>query len=116
MNDQPIFDKAGALERVEDDTELFFELIEMFFEDYDEQVTSIQSAISSSAAKELEETAHSIKSALGNIGAMKAYSLAYELEKLGREGSPNEGADLLGQLKESISLFQEEVESFRSSL
>ncbi len=116
MDEPAIFDKEGALERVEDDTELFFELIEMFFEDYDGQVSTIASSIENSEARALEESAHSLKSALGNIGAMKSYTLAYELEKLGREGNPKAAQESLEQLKESVSQFKSEVLAFQKSL
>ena len=115
MSDSKAFDKEGALERVDDDLELFFELVDMFFSEYEQQLVTLRGAVDSGTAKELEETAHSIKSALGNIGAMRAFDQAFILEKKGREESLEGASDELSKLESYVSEYKTEVEAFRPS-
>ncbi|MCI5065158.1 Hpt domain-containing protein [bacterium] len=109
-----VFDAEEAFERVDNDKELFFELVEMFFGDYDTVLVGIREAIEEGEPRHLEERAHSVKSALGNIGAMKAFYDALALEKLGRSGSVEGGAELLAALEEHVAAYRVEIEKHRS--
>ncbi|RMG43096.1 MAG: Hpt domain-containing protein [Candidatus Dadabacteria bacterium] len=106
MNEAKVFDKEAALNRVDNDKELLQELIALFFEEYPAQIRRIETAIQNQDTKELEEAAHAIKSALGNIGAMRCYELAFSLEKSGKT------AELSG-VRESFDKLVQEVEGFR---
>ena len=113
VEDASVFDSAEAFERVDNDKELFFELVDMFFEDYEEVIKGIEQAITSQESKPLEERAHSIKSALGNLGAMQAFNLALSLEKSGREESVDGVSGVFEQLKASVAAFKEEADKHR---
>ncbi|MCB0353974.1 MAG: Hpt domain-containing protein [Bdellovibrionales bacterium] len=107
--EHPIFDREGAFDRVENDKELYFELYDMFFEDLPHQIDQIREDVSQSESKNLEMHAHAIKSALGNIGAMSAYHLAYTLERLGKAGQLGEAKGVFERLCEEIDKFRIEA-------
>ncbi|MCB0310813.1 MAG: Hpt domain-containing protein, partial [Bdellovibrionales bacterium] len=80
-----VFAKDDAINRVEGDLDLLFELMQMLWEQYPTSVAELRAAVESKNGQKLRESAHSIKSALGNLGAMTSFELAFELEKRGRD-------------------------------
>jgi len=113
MSDTPVFDLDGAMERVENDKELYFELIDLLNDQFDESVENMKAAIDTQDGDSLNSVAHGIKSALGNVGAMSCYALAYKLERCGKEKNLAEANDLLGDLEIEFVKFSAEVEKFR---
>ncbi len=109
MSDAPVFDFAGAMERVENDKALYFELIDILNQQFAETMQQIFLEIKNQNATSLNSTAHSIKSALGNVGAMRCYNLAYQLERCGKENKLESAGELLEQLKVEFQLFSVEV-------
>ncbi|MEZ4755153.1 MAG: Hpt domain-containing protein [Bdellovibrionota bacterium] len=108
-----VFDKTSALDRVGQDKELLFELMDMFQSSSQETLVNIDQAIKTSDALKLHQTAHSIKSVLGNIGAVTSFELAGKLEAAGREDNLDLALDLFTKLKTEIEKFKAEVEEFR---
>jgi HPt (histidine-containing phosphotransfer) domain-containing protein len=82
-----VFDKDAVMERVDGDTELLFSLIEILESDLREKLPAIGAALDAGDMKTASETAHSLKSALGNLGAMVAHGIALSLERAGRDGN-----------------------------
>jgi HPt (histidine-containing phosphotransfer) domain-containing protein len=110
MSEKPVFDKEGALDRVDQDLELYGELFEMFFSDSDSTLALMRDAIAQNDNDSLERTAHSIKGALGNLGAQRAQEVSFELELTGRNKAiSQETNELLDSLSEEISSFQLEA-------
>ena len=109
MSDQPIFDVAAAMDRVDNDKELLFELVQMMEDQYPMQIAEIESAVQNNNAALLGSSAHAIKSALGNLGAMRCYELAFALEKAGKTNSLSSAKTVLNDLKAQFSLFLDEV-------
>jgi hypothetical protein len=56
-----------------------------------------------------------MKSAFGNIGAMRCHELSFELEKTGKAGAVQGAPDLLSQLKQELELFERAADAFRNS-
>ena len=109
------FDCEEALARVENDTELYLELIEVLFEDSDQNLTNLDSAVASGDVGAVAEIAHSMKSAFGNLSAKRAFKLCYELEKLGREGQLGHSATLAKQLRDEVGRFKEAIDRVAES-
>ncbi len=104
-----VLDFDGAMDRVDGDRELYFELIDMFFEDADRNLESLQQAVKNQDCKQVESLAHSMKSALGNLGAMSSFQAAFALEKAGRAGDvSNATAD--------YQIFKGEIEKFKQAV
>lgn len=106
MMDYPVLDFSAAMDRVDNDTVLYFELIDMFFSDYDSTMVKLEQAVVTSDCAEIEAVSHAIKSALGNLGGMAAYQAAYELELAGSSARKD-------ALEEAFKIFQTSVAEFK---
>lgn len=79
---EKIVDMDEVLERVDGDRELFFELIDIFEEDYQEKMKEVDECIKKENFDRIKEIAHSLKGSSGNISAKKIYFSFKELEQL----------------------------------
>ena len=114
MSKAAILDIAEVRERVAEDLELFFEIFDCFFETYSSSVEEIKLAVAEKDAERLGEAAHSIKSAIGNLGGMRAYECAYELEKLGRSATLETAGQTSNRLFEEIEAFRGQALELRA--
>ena len=114
MGEPVVFDKDEALKRVDGDRELFAELLTIFFEEYPGFVAGIREARSKGDGRRVQEVAHSMKSAVGNLGAMKAFTLAQTMENNGKQGRLDAIDINLRALEDEISRFREAVAEFNS--
>lgn len=112
MDNVLVFDHISAMNRIDGDMELMKELVEIFLEDHKNQLSSIEAAIEKKDAYSLDRAAHSIKSALGNLGAMKAHATALALEIAGKENQLSRAPLLYVELEEEIQSFLHEVLAF----
>lgn len=110
----PVFDEAAALDRVEGDGDLFLELTDLFFAQYAEALPALGAAVGASAAQQIERLAHSIKSACGNVGAMRAFETAHQLEKAGLSGAVGSAPGLLSRLESDLREYRDEIGRFRA--
>lgn len=113
MTEYAVFDKDAAFERVDNDTELYFELIDMFFEEYPGHLEALSAAVSEKDFVTLEKSAHALKSALGNLGAMTSYDLSFKLEQGGRDEVFDGMEEYLAALQREVAAFKEEVEKHK---
>ena len=110
MDENVVFDVEAALNRVEGDEALYRELVELFLSDYENTLAAISGALHDGNHTQVERSAHSIKSSLGNLGAMKAQSAAFKLELAGRNKSDlSEIKGDFSSLKNEIALFIDAV-------
>ncbi len=84
---------------LEDGSNLFLELVDIFVTDASTQIGHLRAALGTGDTGKLERAAHTLKSSCANIGAMHMSRLCFELEKLGRVGSLD-GAPSLVQAAE----------------
>ena len=87
---------------VEGDKALLAELSQIFLEDSQVQMTELRNALDQGDACQVERTAHSLKGALGAIAAVKARTLANELETISHVGDLDDAANVLQQLTAEI--------------
>jgi len=90
------------LQRVEGNTELLEELLEMFFPDFHRDVAAIKGSLVNRDAKTLAVTAHGLKGELGNLGMKSAFNTACELEKRAKENNLEEVFPLLDLLEYEV--------------
>lgn len=102
---EPVFDREYALEVTDGDTEFLKELAEVFSDDYPRKMAGISRSIREHDFNTLDEVAHSLKGASGNLGLTRVYELSYALEKMGK-AKTIEGAD------ETYQQLEEELERF----
>lgn len=76
----PVFDEEAALESVDGDRELLGEIIDAFFDECPLLTAALVDAINRGDTSAIRRAAHTLKGALGTLGALEASSLARELE------------------------------------
>jgi two-component system sensor histidine kinase/response regulator len=101
------FDLTGALDRLEQDKELLIELVQLFSGEYPQQIAQLEQHVRAADKKQIEATAHSMKSALGNIGADAAFRFAASIERAAREGSTVDFSAQCSQLRALVAAFQQ---------
>jgi signal transduction histidine kinase len=87
---------------VDGDKALLAELGQIFLEDSQVQMTELRKALDRGDACQLERIAHSLKGALGTIAAVKAQTLAHELETISHTAHLDNAANILQQLTAEI--------------
>lgn len=112
MEDKKIFDKAAVMDRLGNDTELLQELLQMLFSDIDQKIVSIKASISKDDFDGIEKKAHSLKSALGNLGADISHNYAFQIELAGRNATNENLENLIEAFSESIENFKEAVKEY----
>ena len=98
----PLFDREQLLERVDHDTELLEEIIELFLEDYPNLLDGIRRAVQSGDSHSLERAAHALKGSVGNFMADRTYEAAFRLEKMGRQGNMERAPDACRALEAEL--------------
>jgi protein-histidine pros-kinase len=81
-----VYDRQAALEIADNSEELLAEIIDLFFQTYEQIVARIRGALASGDASSLAGAAHEMKGVLANIGAQRARQQALVIEQMGREG------------------------------
>ncbi len=97
-----VVDMNALLIRVEGDKDLLAQMAELFLEECPQSLSTIREAVLRRDAKELERSAHTLKSAVGNFAAQKAMEAALELETMARDGDLNEAEKAYQALEQEI--------------
>lgn len=106
---EPVFDRKHIMEITDGDTEFLKELIEMFNGDCPEKLNGISEAIKGKDFNTLDETAHALKGASGNLGLTSVYELAMKLENMGKTKAIEGAEKTFDALKEELERFSEFV-------
>jgi CheY-like chemotaxis protein/HPt (histidine-containing phosphotransfer) domain-containing protein len=106
--DQPI-DLAEALARTEGDEELLAELVELFFTENPAQREQMRRALSEGRQEDLGEVAHTVKGAVGSLGAKPAFDAALHLEMTAKKGPTEE-------LEAALSALEGRLDELTSAL
>ena len=107
----PIFDLSEALNRVDEDIDFLREVIEVFIEDYPNQIRQLQEGVASGDADAVERAAHTLKSSLANLAGKRASDVAYRLEVLGREGNLEAAKGALANLEQEVKVLEQTLRS-----
>ena len=83
--DAAIVDGAELMERL-GDRGLFEDVIAIFLDDCPRRLAAISAAVERSDATLIEETAHILKGAAGNLAATRLFDAARTLERIGASG------------------------------
>ena len=108
--DQPRrFDLPKVMEAVDNDTNFFIQITEMFFQNRADYMDAIQNAIKAEDSPALAKAAHALKGALSNFRALGAQQQANELEKQAKTGDLSPIKRLFSQLEKEVDLFEDEL-------
>ncbi|NBW40971.1 Hpt domain-containing protein [bacterium] len=106
----PFFNSAEALERVGGDVSFLRELVDVFLAGMPEAIRNVTEAVHAKSSERLVESAHALKSALGNLSAIRAHEYARQIEKIAILEDFEEALRLLALLEKSIDGFLQSVE------
>ncbi len=116
--DPEIFDKEALIESYGDNSEIFNELLDMYFNDIPAMFFQVQKAVEERDSQALDESAHSLKGAVGAFEAKRAHAAASTLERMGKEETFDGVDEALANLEKEIqeldtalNQFKQEIES-----
>lgn len=114
MDSSEVFAVTEALDRVDYDTSLLEELVEIFFSEFEVAMVHLRESAANNDAKLFGRTAHSIKGASGNVGARRVSSIAFTLERRGLGGDVSGSQEELGKLSAAADEFRAAFEASRA--
>ncbi len=110
---QPVLD-AQVIESLRE-VEALDEAIELYLETAPERLENIRIALDKADAVELKDSAHSLKSISGTLGAIALYRICQELETIGRRAKEDE-TSLPPEASGILSQIEVEYERFAAAL
>jgi len=102
----PVLDQAGVLERVNNNKAILGQATALFLQDSPRQMAALREALSQADAAALARSAHAIKGAAANLGAVAASQAALAVEALGRLGVLDDAAEALTALEGELVRLQ----------
>jgi CheY-like chemotaxis protein/HPt (histidine-containing phosphotransfer) domain-containing protein len=100
-----LFDRTALLQRLEGDTELLDEVLEIFLDDCPPMLEKIRRAAAGHDAKALLFPAHALKGAAANVCASRIHAAALKLELMARE-------DRVVDVEAQVAALEEEIGGF----
>jgi HPt (histidine-containing phosphotransfer) domain-containing protein len=94
------------------DKEVITEVVNIFVNEYDARISTLQKNINEKDYTNLAFHAHSFKSVIGNYMASKAYELARKLEELANNNSEEEIQNTFTELKSATKELHFELKNY----
>ena len=101
-----VFDISNIMNTLDGDKEILLELVKVFISDYPEQLKGIGKAIATKNFEQLVKAAHKFKGAVSNFGFKRAYEIAHELERMGKESRLSGSKLLQDELSVEMKKFE----------
>jgi PAS domain S-box-containing protein len=111
-----IFNLEEALSRVEQDRELFAELVKLFVADYPQRLAELRQALAARDSKLVERLAHTLKGAAANFAAPRVVRAALELEETARAGDLSRAGQGIEALASEIACLLPQLDQFCHSV
>lgn len=96
-------------EILDGDNEMLKEMVGVFLDSCMPQIGDLSQAVQDANADKIRRAAHTFKGSVGNFGAPLVHDLAFEMEKMGREGE-------IGTIKEKLDQLVPMVENLHEDL
>jgi len=107
------FDYEQTLRAVGGDVNLLQELVSLFEKDYPLQLSSMKESLKSGNADEIRKISHRIKGSIGNLGSLKGYNIAAEIEEKAKsnilEGLNKLTAELENEIECLLKFLHEKI-------
>lgn len=97
-----VFNKEQSLASVDEDMDLFREVVGLFSEEYPKTMVDILSAIQEGNSHRLNRAAHALKGSVANFGARSALETALRLEMMGKNEDLNRATEVFAVLTEEM--------------
>ena len=113
-NQNSSIDLKDVLERVQNDTELLIELLDIFLEDYKEKNTQLKELIAKKDFEQVRNVAHSLKGAAGNISAQDFHHSFAAIEQYASENNLDGINEMMGKLQEDFPALQKSIDEIKA--
>ncbi len=97
------WNREFALEQAADDLELLQELLDIFKESLQSDITIMEQGLADKSAEQVCGAAHSMKGAAASLGIQGINDVAYEIERDSREGGLGVAEENMELLKKLLS-------------
>ena len=114
MGSSDIINREELKERLDNDMELFVELVDVFVNDSDKLINNIDEAISKGDSESIGKTAHTLKGAVSNFSAVKAYESSLALEKIGKSGEIDKAPGAFETVKKEIEILIKALQEMKN--
>jgi len=115
MSEQ-VLDLDEFMERVQDDKELLFELLDIFVQDFQVKREQIKEAVEKSDFEVIRSVAHSLKGASGNISAKLMRETFFDLEELGKNNDLTGTDELLSTMNQQFEALNERINQLKEEM
>ncbi|MGE0084365.1 MAG: response regulator [Desulfococcaceae bacterium] len=109
--DMAVLDNIRALQR-DGSPDILKKVLSHYLEHTPKLIDELEKAIQEGNMKAISETAHSMKSGCGNVGAMPLFELCRKMEAIGRGRAPEESTDTADSVFMKIRSEYEKVKLF----
>ena len=103
------FDKQELLDELDGDHEFLEESLEMLAADAPPLLEQLRDAVTHQDAEAIRQSAHTLKSMVGNFCAQPAFDAARRLEQLGQDGNLDASEEALEALVHEINRLQQSL-------
>ena len=113
MKIEDIINRKELSDRLDGDIELLNELAEIFISDSVNLMSKVEETFKAGDSQSLGKAAHTIKGAVSNFSAAKAYESALALEKIGKNNQMDLASAAFDELKIEINNVREALKLLR---
>jgi signal transduction histidine kinase/CheY-like chemotaxis protein/HPt (histidine-containing phosphotransfer) domain-containing protein len=110
--DEPIFDVALALDRVDGEREFLKEVVRLFLADTPARIEDIEEALVRQDAQKIAGAAHTLKGATGCLGGSRASAAALQLETIATKGDLSSAGGAVALLKQDLAELTSAISEF----
>lgn len=110
MKAEDYINKKALSERLDGDFDLFKELAQLFLSDSPKLISAIEDAIQNKNGEKIGKSSHTIKGAVANFSAEKAFNAALELERIGKNQELDKAAEAFKKLADEIENMRKALE------
>ena len=103
----------AVLELFEGDTELIHEIVDLFLQQYPQQLAVIREALEHKHPKILEQAAHTLKGSVSNFAFPAVFHTLQKLENMDKEGSFTGAAEILAALEQQLLSLETGLATFQ---
>jgi HPt (histidine-containing phosphotransfer) domain-containing protein len=107
---EQVIDWPAALEGAAEDKELLGELVTIFLDEYQNNLSDIRKSLNEGDALLLKRAAHTLKGSLRIFKSVRAQELSHQLEQMGANESMDGAEPVLAELQEQMKLVRAELE------
>jgi HPt (histidine-containing phosphotransfer) domain-containing protein len=106
----PTFDKEEALERLDNNQELFAKVLKMFLSKTPIEISKLKEVLNAENLEKVAFHAHTIKGSAGILGAKRISSISERIEKLAKTNEMNANFQtLIMDIEEALNDFIKET-------